>query len=191
MDDGRSWRSPGYEQDDSHPVTCISWNDAQSYLHWLADKTGRKYRLLSASEWEYAARAGIANNAATAVDPTRICESANVADLTTGATYPGWAHFDCKDNFIHTAPVGSFQANAFGIYDMIGNVFEWVTDCWNDTYAQAPLDGSAWMDGDCGQRVLRGGSWFTPPRYVRAAFRNRFDADYRGSSFGFRVARLP
>ena len=191
MDDRRSWRSPGYEQDDSHPVTCISWNDTQAYLRWLADKTGRKYRLLSASEWEYAARAGIANNRAESVDPTQICESANVADLTTGATYPGWTIFDCRDNFIHTAPVGSFQANAFGIHDMIGNVFEWVADCWNDAYEQAPLDGSARMAGDCRLHVLRGGSWFTPPEYVRAAFRNRFDSDYRSSSFGFRVARLP
>jgi formylglycine-generating enzyme required for sulfatase activity len=87
--------------------------------------------------------------------------------------------------------VGSFQANAFGLHDMIGNVFEWVTDCWNDNAEKAPLDGSAWEDGDCGRRVLRGGSWFTPPGYVRAAFRNRFDPDYRSSSFGFRVARLP
>ena len=92
---------------------------------------------------------------------------------------------------MHTAPVGSFQANAFGLNDMIGNVFEWVTDCWNDGYEKAPLDGSAWEAGDCGRRVLRGGSWFTPPGYVRASFRNRFDPDYRSSSFGFRVARLP
>jgi formylglycine-generating enzyme required for sulfatase activity len=190
-DDKRNWQAPGFEQDDTHPVTCISWNDAQTYLRWLADKTGRKYRLLSASEWEYAARAGIANNGTTVVDPTRVCESANVADRSTIATYPGWDIFDCRDDFVHTAPVGSFQANAFGLHDMIGNVFEWVTDCWNDSYEKAPLDGSAWKEGDCSRRVLRGGSWFTPPGYVRASFRNRFDPNYRSSSFGFRVARLP
>ena len=191
MDDGRSWRSPGFEQDETHPVTCISWNDAQSYVRWLADKTGRDYRLLSASEWEYAARAGIAHNSADMADPARACESANVADRSAGATYPGWEIFDCQDHFVHTAPVGSFQANAFGIHDMIGNVFEWVTDCWNDNYEKSPSDGAAWVNGDCGRRVLRGGSWFTPPEYARAAFRNRFDPDYRSSSFGFRVARLP
>ena len=191
LDEKRSWQAPGFEQDDTHPVTCVSWNDAHAYLRWLADRTGREYRLLSASEWEYAARAGIANSGTVAAAPTDTCESANVADRSTLATYPGWEIFDCRDDFVHTAPVGSFQANAFGLHDMIGNVFEWVTDCWNDNYEKAPLDGAAWENGDCGRRVLRGGSWFTPPGYVRAAFRNRFDPDYRSSSFGFRVARLP
>ena len=191
IDNQRSWQTPGFEQADTHPVTCMSWNDAQAYLRWLADSTGRAYRLLSASEWEYAARAGIADNGTEAVAPTDTCESANVADQSTTTTYPGWEIFDCRDDFVHTAPVGSFQANAFGLNDMIGNVFEWVTDCWNDGYEKAPLDGSAWEAGDCSRRVLRGGSWFTPPGYVRASFRNRFDPDYRSSSFGFRVARLP
>jgi formylglycine-generating enzyme required for sulfatase activity len=114
-----------------------------------------------------------------------------VADRSTETIYPGWDIFACQDNYVHTAPVGSFQANAFGIHDMLGNVFEWVTDCWNESYAGAPSDGAAWVDGDCGYRVLRGGSWFTPPGYVRTAFRNRFAPDYRSSSFGFRVARIP
>ena len=187
MEDGRSWRSPGFDQDDKHPVTCISWNYAQSYVRWLTYKTDHKYRLLSSSEWEYAALSG----GSEAIDPTRLCESANVADRSTKTDYPGWEIFDCQDNFVHTAPVGSYRANAFGIYDMIGNVFEWVTDCWNDNYDKAPLDGTAWVDGDCGHRILRGGSWFTSPQYVRVAFRNRFEPDYRSSSFGFRVARLP
>lgn len=187
MDDGSSWQSPGFDQNDAHPATCISWNDAQAYIGWLNKKSGRTYRLLSASEWEYAAKAGSASGA----DPTRACESANVADRSTGVAYPGWDIFDCQDNYVHTSPVGSFQANAFGLHDMIGNVFEWVTDCWNNSYVDAPSDGAAWVDGDCGYRVLRGGSWFTPPGYVRPAFRNRFDSDYRSSSFGFRVARMP
>ncbi|BBO68998.1 hypothetical protein DSCA_29280 [Desulfosarcina alkanivorans] len=191
MDAGRNWQSPGFAQADTHPATCISWNDAQSYVNWLAETTGRAYRLLSASEWEYAALAGMAPVGASATEPDRACETANVADRSTAATYPGWDTIDCGDNYVHTAPVGSFQANAFGIHDMIGNVFEWVADCWNDTYTNAPSDGSAWRDGDCGYRVLRGGSWFTPPGYVRASFRNRFAPDYRSSSFGFRVARMP
>ena len=187
MEDSRSWRSPGFDQEDNHPVTCISWNDAQSYVRWLTYKTDRKYRLLSSSEWEYAARSGDSE----AIDSTRLCESANVADRSTKTVYPGWEIFDCQDNFVHTAPIGSYRANAFGIYDLIGNVFEWVTDCWNDNYDKAPLDGTAWVDGDCGHRILRGGSWFTSPQYVRVAFRNRFEPDHRSSSFGFRVARLP
>jgi formylglycine-generating enzyme required for sulfatase activity len=190
-DSDRSWRSPGFDQDDSHPATCISWDDAQAYIGWLNRRSGQNYRLLSASEWEYAALAGKASGGVAATETARICESANVADRSTDATYPGWDIFDCQDNYVHTSPVGSFQANAFGIHDMLGNVFEWVADCWNESYADAPSDGSAWLDGDCGDRVLRGGSWFTPPGYVHTAFRNRFAPDYRSSSFGLRVARLP
>jgi formylglycine-generating enzyme required for sulfatase activity/tRNA A-37 threonylcarbamoyl transferase component Bud32 len=190
-DADRGWQSPGFEQTDTHPVTCVSWNDAEAYVHWLSEKTGHPYRLLSASEWEYAALAGKPPADSEAGDPSGACQAANVADRSAGAAYPGWRTFDCRDDFVHTAPVGSFRANAFGLYDMIGNVFEWVTDCWNDNDANAPVDGSAWMEGDCGRHILRGGSWFTQPGYVRASFRNRFPADYRSSSFGFRVARLP
>jgi formylglycine-generating enzyme required for sulfatase activity/predicted Ser/Thr protein kinase len=189
LDPARNWQSPGFRQADTHPATCIAWNDAQAYVRWLSAQTGRDYRLLSASEWEYAAQAGTTPSAADAFHTARACESANVADRTAEADYPGWQVFDCSDRYVHTAPVGSYRANAFGIHDMIGNVFEWVADCWNDNYADAPQDGRAWADGNCKQRVLRGGSWFTAPDYVRVSFRNRFDADYRSSSFGFRVAR--
>jgi formylglycine-generating enzyme required for sulfatase activity len=96
---------------------------------------------------------------------------------------------DCTDGYVNTAPAGSFAANAFSIYDTLGNVFEWVEDCWNDGYEGAPLDGSAWSDGECDKRVLRGGSWFSRPVFVRSAYRNRFPRDHRSSSFGFRVAR--
>jgi formylglycine-generating enzyme required for sulfatase activity/tRNA A-37 threonylcarbamoyl transferase component Bud32 len=184
-----SWRDPGFEQDGNHPVICVSWNDAQAYVQWLSNKTGETYRLLSASEWEYAARARLETprlwdtlNAA--------CDSANVADLASEHLYKGWKIHDCWDDHVHTAPVGSFKANNYGLYDMLGNVFEWVQDCWNSDYLWAPTDGSPWLEGDCQHRVLRGGSWFSMPRYVRLAFRNRYDADYRSSSFGFRVARV-
>jgi formylglycine-generating enzyme required for sulfatase activity/tRNA A-37 threonylcarbamoyl transferase component Bud32 len=184
-----SWRDPGFEQDGSHPVICVSWNDAQAYVHWLSNKTGETYRLLSASEWEYVARARL--------DSPRLwdmlnsaCDSANVADLASEQRYKGWEIHDCWDDYVHTAPVGSFKANNYGLYDMLGNVFEWVQDCWNSNYLWAPTDGSPWIEGDCEHRVLRGGSWFSMPRYVRLAFRNRYDANYRSSSFGFRVARV-
>ncbi len=189
LDPNRSWRSPGFVQDDTHPATCISWNDAQAYVRWLSETSGHDYRLLSASEWEYAAQAGRTPDAAAAIGDAKPCGSANVADRFAEDTYPGWQVFDCRDDHVHTAPVGSFPANRFGVHDMIGNLFEWVADCWNDSYDNAPQDGSAWVEGDCSRRVLRGGSWFTVPEYMRISFRNRFDPDYRSSSFGLRVAR--
>jgi formylglycine-generating enzyme required for sulfatase activity len=96
---------------------------------------------------------------------------------------------DCADGYVYTAPVGSFAPNAFGLYDTIGNTFEWVADCWHDDYRGAPTDGSAWEGGDCSLHELRGGSWFTEPRSANGVSRNRFAADYRSNSFGFRVAR--
>jgi formylglycine-generating enzyme len=95
----------------------------------------------------------------------------------------------CRDGYVHTAPVGRFQPNSRGVHDMLGNVFEWVEDCWVDSLRGAPLDGSAVLKGDCEQRVLHGGSWFTIPRYIDPQFRNHFQASHRASSLGFRVAR--
>ena len=184
-----SWRRPGFDQDDNHPVTCISWEDARVYTQWLSRKTSQTYRLLSASEWEYIARDGGRAEEVGRTPPEAACTAGNVADLDAAGQYPGWQVVNCSDNYVHTAPVGSYTANALGVFDLTGNVFEWVGDCWNDDYKAAPTDGSAWNGGDCRRRVLRGGSWFSRPQYLRAAFRNRFDADLRSSSFGFRVAR--
>jgi formylglycine-generating enzyme required for sulfatase activity len=113
---------------------------------------------------------------------------ANVADRSAEQRFPGWTVFPCNDGFVKTAPVGSFRPNAFGIHDLLGNVFEWVADCWFDDYAHAPIDGSA-RGGKCDEHELRGGSWFSSPRYVSAAYRNRFETGYRSSSVGFRVVR--
>ncbi len=187
----RSWESPGFDQDDSHPVTCVSWKDADAYVRWLSEKTGRSYRLLSASEWEFIVRKGDDSTKEENPKEPQPCDTANVADQSAEATYPGWNVFQCRDDHVHTAPVGSFKANALGIHDLTGNVFEWVADCWNEDYINAPRDGSPWLTGDCSQRVLRGGSWFTSPGYVRPSFRNRFASGYRSSSIGFRVSRLP
>lgn len=187
--DSLNWQNPGFAQDDDHPVTCVSWSDAQAYVQWLSDETLETYRLLSASEWEYMARAR-REGARPWEDLEAACDSANVADLASEQRYNGWQVHGCWDDYVHTAPVGSFKPNDYGIYDTLGNVFEWVQDCWNSNYLWAPSDGSPWLEGDCEHRVLRGGSWFSMPRYVRLAFRNRYNADYRGSSFGFRVARV-
>ncbi|HEV7357855.1 MAG TPA: SUMF1/EgtB/PvdO family nonheme iron enzyme [Steroidobacteraceae bacterium] len=183
-----SWENPGFAQTGSHPVTCASWNDAKAYAAWLSTTTGHRYRLPSASEWEYAARAGGAAVLPWA-DASAACAGANVADQSAARRYPGWTVFGCDDGFAFTAPVGSFKANAFGLNDMLGNVFQWTEDCWRADYVGAPINGSARTGGDCSDHELRGGSWFSTPAYVRANYRNHFAADYRTSSVGIRVVR--
>lgn len=187
--DDLNWQRPGYAQMASHPVTCISWRDANAYTEWLSRRTKQNYRLPTASEWEYAARAGTQSPRPWTDEDGKACAAANVADQTTVRRYPGWKVQSCTDSFVYTAPIGSFAANAFGLHDMLGNVFEWVQDCWHDSYSRAPTDGSAWLEEGCVQRELRGGSWFTSPSYVRTAYRNRFEETYRSNSVGFRVVR--
>ena len=180
LDDGRTAM---------HPVGCVAWDDAVAYAAWLSKKTGQTYRLPSASEWEYAASAGASPATPIASDIGAACKQANVADQAAAQRYPGWSALECNDHYVQSAPVGSFAPNAFGLHDMIGNMFEWVEDCWSGSYEGAPTDGSARLDGDCASRELRGGSWFTSPAYLRASYRNRFAHDYRSSSVGFRVVR--
>ncbi len=189
IDDAADWANPGYQQSDDYPVPCISWDDAHAYAAWLSDKTSQQYRLPSESEWEYAARATGDAARSWGEDPAQACGSANVADLAAQVAYPGWEVHQCDDGYANTAPGGSLQANVFGLFDMQGNLFEWTEDCWNPGYKGAPTDGSAWASGDCEQRVLRGGSWYTAPEELRVAYRNRFERDHRSSSFGFRVVR--
>jgi formylglycine-generating enzyme required for sulfatase activity len=113
-----------------------------------------------------------------------------VADVSAAARFPGWDVHPCNDGYVYTAPVGAFAANGFGLNDMLGNVFEWVEDCWHDDYSGAPTNGSAWVGSEgCAEREMRGGSWFTTPAFVSAAYRNRFEPGYRSSSVGFRVVR--
>ena len=183
-----SWKSPGFEQTAAHPVTCASWEDAQAFAEWLSTKTGHKYRLPSASEWEYGARAGT-DAVQPWTDGSDACANANVADASAAQRYPGWTVFACDDGYVNTAPVGIFKANAFGLHDMLGNVFQWTEDCWHPDYVDAPIDGSARDDGGCTERELRGGSWFSTPAYVRANYRNHFASDYRTSSVGIRLVR--
>ena len=184
-----SWKNPGFPQTGKHPVTCVSWNDAKAYAGWLSTKTGHRYRLPSASEWEYAARAGGEAVQPWGANGAAACAAANVADASAAQRYPGWAVFACNDGYVNTAPVGSFKANSFGLNDMLGNVFQWTEDCWHPDYNGAPIDGSARSDGDCSEHELRGGSWFSNPAYVRASYRNHFAADYRTSSVGIRLVR--
>ena len=192
IDLGKDWRNPGYAQDERHPVACINWDDASAYVQWLSQNTGKSYRLLSESEWEYAARAGTTTYRYWGDDGNMYCAYANGGDQAAKAQVPGasnWALATCNDGYAYTAPVGSFQPNRFGLYDMLGNIWQWTQDCWNGSYSAAPTDGSAWTQGNCSQRVLRGGSWYNGTRYLRSSSRYGFTTAGRDSRGGFRVAK--
>ena len=187
---GRSWENPGFSQGSFEPVVCVSWEDAQAYAGWLSDKTGKEYRLLSEAEWEYAARAGTRTSRYWGNSEEAQCKHANGADQTAKSRYSHWTAAACRDGAVHTANVGSYGANRFGLSDMLGNVSEWVEDCWHGNYEGAPEDGSAWVSGgDCERRVLRGGSWVSGPWFLRSANRFRNSPGSRGSYGGFRIAR--
>ena len=181
---GWSWRDPGYRQSEREPVVCVSWQDARAYVEWLSRQTGKAYRLLSEAEWEYVARAGTTTARYWGEGESGQCRYANGGDSS-------WASdgANCDDGHYRTAPVGSFRPNAFGLYDVSGNVWEWTQDCWNASYAGAPSNGQAWERGDCSRRVLRGGSWFNYPRLLRSANRGWNTAVNRPSYIGFRIAR--
>ncbi|MEO1610409.1 MAG: SUMF1/EgtB/PvdO family nonheme iron enzyme [Pseudomonadota bacterium] len=173
------------------PVINISWDEASQYVAWLARITGKPYRLLTEAEWEYAARAGAATVYSFGDDERELCKHANFADAALKAVVPDtWVTTDfCNDGHTVTAPVGRFTPNAFGLYDMHGNVQEWTQDCYVNSYQGAPTDGSVRQTGECKQRVARGGSWDIVPRELRAADRSRNTPDFRNSTLGFRVGR--
>ena len=156
-----------------HPVINVSWNDAKDYVTWLSSKSGKSYRLLSEAEWEYAARAG--STGKYAFGETL---NAKQAKFSSG-----------KQGVGETAEVGSFLPNAWGLHDMHGNVWEWVTDCYLPTYEGAPTDGSPRLSTNCPSRVLRGGSWDYNPEDLRSAVRYRLPPFYRVDEIGFRLAR--
>jgi len=184
----RRWDNTGFTQTERQPVVCVSWNDANAYAGWLSHKTGKAYRLPSEAEWEYTARGKTSTSRYWGNSPSASCLYANVADATVGPGNLAWKNRnDCEDEYFFTAPVGSYLPNAFGLYDMIGNAFEWTADSFHDDYNGAPTDGSAWQ-GNNGQRVFRGGSWNSEPRSARAAARDSAGPSFRISSVGFRLA---
>ena len=164
------------------PVTNVSWDDAQQYVQWLTRKTGWNYRLLTEAEWEYVARAG--TTTAFSFGSTITPQQANYHAQESAADSP-----DAASSRGQTVPVGSYAPNAFGLYDVHGNVGEFTEDCWNPNYVGAPADGSAWVAGNCLLRVLRGGSWFSAPLALRSAFRSLVIAASRFADFGLRIAR--
>jgi formylglycine-generating enzyme required for sulfatase activity len=192
---GRDWRDPGIPQTERDPVVCVDWNDAHAFLAWLNGKVRRArqlpggssgpYRLLTEAEWEYAARAGTTTrfwwgeefsheHANYGVD----CPAPTCGPLIQGS-----------DRWLYTSPVGSFPSNPFGLHDMGGNAWQWVEDCYEDSYNGAPSDGTARTSCTRDIRVSRGGSWISRSRYMRAAARDRIGPDFRAGFLGFRVAR--
>ena len=183
---------PGFIQGEREPMVCVSWSDAQAYAEWLSQKTKWKYRLLSESEWEYAARGGTVTTRYWDDGGSGQCGNANGADEALKARYTDWFELTapCDDGHAHTSESGRYGPNEFGLYDMLGNAREWVEDCWHRNYDGAPEDGSAWTEGgNCTLRVLRGGSWLDGPGGVRASTRDKGTPDVRFSANGFRVAR--
>lgn len=193
-DDGSpamSWLDPGFAQTGSHPVVCVSFEDAQAYVAWLNTQVdGAPYRLPSEAEFELALRTDNALDAypwGSAQD--KACRYGNVADVVALEVFPSWFTTACDDGFAYTAPVATFAPNGLGLYDMSGNVSEWVLDCWIDSHVSGPSDGSAQLGGDCTLAVVRGGSWSTVPEGLRAFDRGADSRSARFSDLGFRVAR--
>jgi formylglycine-generating enzyme len=187
FDSDKNWHDPGFPQAENDPVVCVSWKDAKAYAEWLSDRTGMTYRLPSEAEWEYAARGGSTSMRYWGNDANNVlsCKFANVRDNKNFKTKT----FSCADEYPYTSPVGSFHANNFGLYDMLGNVWEWVEDCFNQNYIGAPSDGLPWIHGDCRSRVLRGAGWAYAPRNLRAARRGKDQASKRSGGIGFRVLK--
>jgi len=188
---GRDWRSPGYSQGGNHPVVCVSLEDAEAYARWLSGQTGRRYRLPTEAEWEYAARGGTDTVRYWGDDPKRACEYANVSDRTAAKKLDlqetaDNIHF-CTDGAVNTATVGSYRANPFGLFDMLGNVREWTCSA----YTEGGYDGheNTCTNDASSRRVNRGGSWGNKPDSVRSANRLRDGPTYRDSLLGFRLAQ--
>ena len=204
VDPNGSWSSLGFKQTGRDPVVCITWRDAGDYAAWLSRRTGKHYRLLSEAEWEYAARAGTRTTYYWGNTPDH-----RFANYGPDTGY-GKGVVKGRDRWIYTSPVGSFPPNRFGLYDMSGNVLQFVADCLG-TYDVTPRDGSPYtenislkLDGDlaelsgtrsCSYRIARGGDWGDPPEEFRAGFRNFGPPppatleNFRSGGLGFRVAR--
>lgn len=184
-----SWRDPGFAQTDAHPVVNVTWNDAQALARWLSATEGRSYRLPTEAEWEYAARAGTRTRYQNGDDPEGLPQVANAFDTQARPLWPAFAAHALQgdDGYAFTAPVASFAPNAFGLYDMHGNAWEWTSDLHDETYyarspvddPQGPSEGSVY--------VRRGGSWHSWPLYLRASYRNWNSPQTRYTLVGIRL----
>lgn len=184
-----NWEDPGYKQSDDDPVVCMNMLEIGAYLRWLRNTTGKDYRLPSEAEWEYAERAGTTTAFYWGDDPKDACIYENVGDEAHARKYGTATPISCNDGFADLAPVGSFKPNPFGLFDMAGNIFVLTADCWNENYAGAPSDGSAWGTGDCARHVARKGSFGNSHASMfRSASRHAEGDIAKRNRFGFRVA---
>jgi formylglycine-generating enzyme required for sulfatase activity len=184
-----TWLNPGFQQTDEHPVVLVSWNDAVAFCAWLSRNESKTYRLPTEAEWEYACRAGTTTKYFCGDDPEGLAAVANVADGTAREVFPAWRPtIAARDGFIHTAPVGQFHPNAFGLYDMHGNAHEWCRDSYEGRYyRRSPrIDPSGPSQG--AMRVFRGGGWVDAPGVFCSAERHGNPPSYRIAHLGFRVA---
>ena len=182
-----TWRNPGFPQTDRDPVVCVVWDDAKAYVGWLSRKTGHAYRLPSESEWEYAARANTKSRYLWGDDEKDVCTHANFADARYSARFSNGYAAGCDDGYIYTSPVGSFPPNGFGLYDMAGDVSQWLEDC---SGGGIPLDdGSPYLGGACDARLVHGGNWVSPAFTLRPALSHPALTTFRTAFIGFRVAR--
>jgi formylglycine-generating enzyme required for sulfatase activity len=187
---GATYANPGWEQGDDYPAVCLVYADAKAYAEWLSQVTGQKYRLPSEAEWEYAARGGTKSARYWGDTADQQCSYANGADQTYKKRVPDDPGFiDCSDGYKATAPVGSFKPNGFGLYDMLGNAFEYTQDCMTQGYDGSDHKGAAAGGGSCGKVVVRGASWGRPPNDLRAAKRVGVAPDMRGVTNGIRLVR--
>lgn len=190
-DPNYSWRNPGFQQYDDHPVVNVTWNDAVAMCKWLSETEGETYRLPSEAEWEYAARAGTRTRYYTGDDPLSLLKAANIFDIDSARNWEKWTSYALTghDGFAFTAPVGSFVPNAFGLYDMHGNAWEWAADWYGEHfYANSPVnDPRGPAIGTV--RVRRGGSWHTWAFYARSSFRNWNTPETRYPLVGMRLLR--
>lgn len=173
----------------SSPANNVSWHAARRYLAWLSELTGKRYRLLTEAEWEYVARAG-SDAQWWGLQPTEVCKHVNGLDTSVRlALQLGEGAFPCPETYFRTSPVGSFEPNAFGLYDVLGNVSEWVHDCYHADLGRVPADGGAYAVEGCARRVVRGGSWLhgTPSLWLSSRLGMVPEAEFTTS--GFRVAR--
>ncbi|MEM9531437.1 MAG: formylglycine-generating enzyme family protein [Pseudomonadota bacterium] len=193
FDSAASWQNPGFPQEDNHPVVCVTWNAANAYVAWLNQTAGvDQYRLLSESEWEYSARGSSTTTYWWGVREDDFCQYTNGVDQTARSAYPGWQRSGgCDDGHLYTAPVGSYgRPNGFGLEDMVGNVWEWVADCYVDHFRDHPGDGSPVQHSPCEKRVMRGGAWGDYGSfYLRSAYRGTWKGSEAFGNIGFRVAR--
>jgi len=183
-----SWRHPGFSQNDTHPVVCISWRDASKYAKWLSLKTGKKFHLPTEAQWEYAAKGGSTTSFYWGNDPQyhQLCHYANASDQTARKKYPQWSKKNCNDGRVYTSPKKHYKPNPKGLYDISGNVWEWTCSTYNSAYNGSEKHCAQGVNGE---RVLRGGSWFSGLWGMRSAYRFRNSVYERKFDTGFRLAQ--